>query len=89
MVKLYPVVDEKRAQDVLSWGSRHPGISFTHYPVDADYILVAGGDGRMLGAIHDLRGHRKPFLGVNSPTDSTHFCFCRPGIGRKTSVSIP
>lgn len=37
-------------------------------PTQADLILVLGGDGTMIDAIHDLYQHNKPFFGVNCGT---------------------
>ncbi len=37
-------------------------------PTQADLILVLGGDGTMIDAIHDLYQYNKPFFGVNCGT---------------------
>ena len=37
-------------------------------PTQADLIIVLGGDGTMLDAIHQLHHHQKTFFGVNCGT---------------------
>lgn len=62
----YFIVDKTDSQDYLHSAPAH--ISTVSDVNDADAILVFGGDGAMLYAIHALRLLNKPFIGVNAGT---------------------
>jgi len=51
--------------DRLENGRVPRGITRTDDPSQADIILVFGGDGMMLQAVHNYATYRKPFLGLN------------------------
>lgn len=67
-MKIYYLhADNKAVGDVSQW-LKDSLLEVVKYPVQADLILVAGGDGTMLHAIHSLWQNDLPFLGINRGT---------------------
>ncbi|MDP3963842.1 MAG: NAD(+)/NADH kinase [bacterium] len=59
---------DRRGDDVRLWIEHWRDDVNVSNPVDADLIVVAGGDGTLLAAIHKFHELRKPFFGVGRGT---------------------
>ena len=59
---------DNRADDVRGWIDRWSSEVLAQHPENADILVVAGGDGTLLEAIHELQRFGKPFFGIGRGT---------------------
>lgn len=67
-MKYFCFLAETDAVNDVRWWLDSPMIDLVDDPSLADAIIVAGGDGTMLHAIHSLWQNDRPFIGINRGT---------------------
>lgn len=72
MKKVYLIANQdQRTYDIRNWfkqNSLSHAVILTAKPAEADFFIVAGGDGALLSAIRGFRKYNKPFFGVHRGT---------------------
>ncbi|MDO8557904.1 MAG: NAD(+)/NADH kinase [bacterium] len=82
---------DRRADDVKGWIEFWKNDVLAQDPKDADVLVIAGGDGTLLDAIHELQKFGKPFFGIGRGTKNYLLNEIRNpnNIPRKLSDCVP